>query len=134
MTLPVQVESCLAAGSGINVIVSTAGGFVNNDADGDNTASAMDAPGFGGCASALNGSVTADFPGAGTDTILALADAPAPSYTDITGDFVLGTIGYTASGSVSVTSAEEDFDLATCLLYTSPSPRDRQKSRMPSSA
>ena len=24
--------------------------------------------------------------------------------------------------------------LATCLLYTSPSPRDRQKSRMPSSA
>ena len=25
-------------------------------------------------------------------------------------------------------------DLITCLLYTSPSPRDRQKSRMPSSA
>ena len=25
-------------------------------------------------------------------------------------------------------------DLFTCLLYTSPSPRDRQKSRMPSSA
>ena len=24
--------------------------------------------------------------------------------------------------------------LSTCLLYTSPSPRDRQKSRMPSSA
>ena len=26
------------------------------------------------------------------------------------------------------------FDNITCLLYTSPSPRDRQKSRMPSSA
>ena len=26
------------------------------------------------------------------------------------------------------------FQLYTCLLYTSPSPRDRQKSRMPSSA
>ena len=25
-------------------------------------------------------------------------------------------------------------DMASCLLYTSPSPRDRQKSRMPSSA
>ena len=25
-------------------------------------------------------------------------------------------------------------DINTCLLYTSPSPRDRQKSRMPSSA
>ena len=30
---------------------------------------------------------------------------------------------------------EENPDLSnTCLLYTSPSPRDRQKSRMPSSA
>ena len=27
-----------------------------------------------------------------------------------------------------------DPDVKTCLLYTSPSPRDRQKSRMPSSA
>ena len=26
------------------------------------------------------------------------------------------------------------YELDTCLLYTSPSPRDRQKSRMPSSA
>ena len=28
----------------------------------------------------------------------------------------------------------ETHSLMTCLLYTSPSPRDRQKSRMPSSA
>ena len=28
----------------------------------------------------------------------------------------------------------ELFEFSTCLLYTSPSPRDRQKSRMPSSA
>ena len=28
----------------------------------------------------------------------------------------------------------EVIDLLSCLLYTSPSPRDRQKSRMPSSA
>ena len=27
-----------------------------------------------------------------------------------------------------------DITISTCLLYTSPSPRDRQKSRMPSSA
>ena len=27
-----------------------------------------------------------------------------------------------------------DVKMTTCLLYTSPSPRDRQKSRMPSSA
>ena len=29
---------------------------------------------------------------------------------------------------------DEIFRVASCLLYTSPSPRDRQKSRMPSSA
>ena len=28
----------------------------------------------------------------------------------------------------------QGFDFTNCLLYTSPSPRDRQKSRMPSSA
>ena len=28
----------------------------------------------------------------------------------------------------------DDYQINTCLLYTSPSPRDRQKSRMPSSA
>ena len=31
-------------------------------------------------------------------------------------------------------SIVSNLDLKTCLLYTSPSPRDRQKSRMPSSA
>ena len=35
-----------------------------------------------------------------------------------------------ATGSVTVSNARGD----VCLLYTSPSPRDRQKSRMPSSA
>ena len=32
------------------------------------------------------------------------------------------------------TEITEIVDAKTCLLYTSPSPRDRQKSRMPSSA
>ena len=51
-----------------------------------------------------------------------------------------------ANGQISreeIEKAEKDssyamkansFDSDTCLLYTSPSPRDRQKSRMPSSA
>ena len=29
---------------------------------------------------------------------------------------------------------QQEIDCSVCLLYTSPSPRDRQKSRMPSSA
>ena len=41
------------------------------------------------------------------------------------------------AGSVAdgiVLAIEDVADDETCLLYTSPSPRDRQKSRMPSSA
>ena len=34
----------------------------------------------------------------------------------------------------TVTELGRRVDPETCLLYTSPSPRDRQKSRMPSSA
>ena len=34
----------------------------------------------------------------------------------------------------AVGSCNPDFQNGDCLLYTSPSPRDRQKSRMPSSA
>ena len=50
-------------------------------------------------------------------------------------DMASGTIGFyptveTASGAMLLGPVLE----ATCLLYTSPSPRDRQKSRMPSSA
>ena len=42
-----------------------------------------------------------------------------------------------AKAGCSVHLGDFDWDSAnihTCLLYTSPSPRDRQKSRMPSSA
>ena len=36
--------------------------------------------------------------------------------------------------SIGVESTEKNRRDYSCLLYTSPSPRDRQKSRMPSSA
>ena len=35
---------------------------------------------------------------------------------------------------VNIMEFAKAFNAKTCLLYTSPSPRDRQKSRMPSSA
>ena len=40
----------------------------------------------------------------------------------------------TATATVTVAPAPAIGLVKTCLLYTSPSPRDRQKSRMPSSA
>ena len=42
-----------------------------------------------------------------------------------------GSVTFT---STTMTSSNADLVIITCLLYTSPSPRDRQKSRMPSSA
>ena len=52
-----------------------------------------------------------------------------------------GSRAATAAGAGNTDSAagpsdfsEDEPDIEACLLYTSPSPRDRQKSRMPSSA
>ena len=46
--------------------------------------------------------------------------------------FETGKIAKQADGSTVVSMG--DTMVLVCLLYTSPSPRDRQKSRMPSSA
>ena len=46
-------------------------------------------------------------------------------------------VGVVPAGAVTLwapTTACGVFDTTTCLLYTSPSPRDRTRSRMPSSA
>ena len=39
-----------------------------------------------------------------------------------------------ADGATLANAVVQTYWKKTCLLYTSPSPRDRQKSRMPSSA
>ena len=36
--------------------------------------------------------------------------------------------------NIAFAQLDEDYMISTCLLYTSPSPRDRTRSRMPSSA
>ena len=56
-----------------------------------------------------------------------------------TGNFVDATYGFGSHFNLSTIHDHLNFigfdrDLDSCLLYTSPSPRDRQKSRMPSSA
>ena len=43
-------------------------------------------------------------------------------------------IDYLADAFTKLGRNPSDAELYICLLYTSPSPRDRQKSRMPSSA
>ena len=51
----------------------------------------------------------------------------------VVGDFHLVHLGARALGGAGLVMAEAS-GVNACLLYTSPSPRDRQKSRMPSSA
>ena len=53
----------------------------------------------------------------------------------VTGAAGVGKSTYARSLAAKCNAALLDSDtLSDCLLYTSPSPRDRQKSRMPSSA
>ena len=54
---------------------------------------------------------------------------------DIANLFPSDFIGWAEQGRfVNLYEMLENDDRYSCLLYTSPSPRDRQKSRMPSSA
>ena len=53
-----------------------------------------------------------------------------PNDKELYVDSLLGTLKYTTQDKKVLQTALNKF----CLLYTSPSPRDRQKSRMPSSA
>ena len=55
------------------------------------------------------------------------------SFTDASSEPWFAPAGITRGGLGQVVRAERKLT-AGCLLYTSPSPRDRQKSRMPSSA
>ena len=44
------------------------------------------------------------------------------------------TLVWFHGGGLEIGSKDEEFTVNICLLYTSPSPRDRTRSRMPSSA
>ena len=66
-------------------------------------------------------------------TLLALFGGPAHSRNEYLNEYGA------RCGDMEVRTERRDTDYnysdnSTCLLYTSPSPRDRQKSRMPSSA
>ena len=65
-----------------------------------------------------------------TATITGLAGGTFTGPADVVfTDTATGEIDLSAS-----TAGTHTITYTTCLLYTSPSPRDRQKSRMPSSA
>ena len=41
---------------------------------------------------------------------------------------------FTSNALTDIKIGSQDIDISSCLLYTSPSPRDEQSSRLPSSA
>ena len=61
--------------------------------------------------------------------------AANPSGLDPTGERIdISPLGNTDATRPGITAVDAQCTSGRCLLYTSPSPRDRQKSRMPSSA
>ena len=68
--------------------------------------------------------------------VAAVSDASAPMVFDEADRIVIGTPCYGGNVKMGFMTSYNELLLhvSICLLYTSPSPRDRQKSRMPSSA
>ena len=60
--------------------------------------------------------------------------APIDMHEDYLRSIVSVFLGLMAAAALILPGAGKGPRYVTCLLYTSPSPRDRQKSRMPSSA
>ena len=65
-----------------------------------------------------------------SNNVIVGSDANPSADTGTSNQIVIG-YGTTGKGNNTVTIGNGDI---TCLLYTSPSPRDRTRSRMPSSA
>ena len=88
--------------------------------------------------------VTAQYPGANPEVIAETVAAPIEQAINGVENMLYMSSQASTDGRMQVTISFKqgtDPDLAqvqvqnrVCLLYTSPSPRDRQKSRMPSSA
>ena len=60
-------------------------------------------------------------------------DSKSATQTDVAVSYPMGG-GMSVFAEMRTVSGDTTADTATCLLYTSPSPRDRTRSRMPSSA
>ena len=79
---------------------------------------------------------------AGINTVEALLEQGASAAgrkaieekTGISGDHILTWVNHADLFRIKGVAGQFSELLEACLLYTSPSPRDRQKSRMPSSA
>lgn len=114
VNLPVAVGDgyCAAGeGNGVSAIVAlNSGGFVENDSDGDNTNSATGADGFGGCASALDGTVTSDE--TIQDSFIALGTAPNTYFNLNTAPAPLGSVAYAVDGDVSIDSGATDLPVS----------------------
>ena len=63
-----------------------------------------------------------------------IAGGYGPGNSDVIDYVTIATLGDAADFGDLLEVNQECRGLSSCLLYTSPSPRDRQKSRMPSSA
>ena len=88
-----------------------------------------------GCDSSSCGACTIHMNGEAVKSCTVLAvQADGQELTTIEGLAATAQADGSATGDQNWHPLQEAFQQCHCLLYTSPSPRDRQKSRMPSSA
>ena len=144
----VAVESVQFAGANIgingdtNLMVLTSGVLT---VDGKVASTTLETSGAATVATTLdvggatNLTNTLDVSGATTlgSTVELLANAATVTHSGTTSLTISSTLGYVGVETVQFTGSQIGISGDTtmiCLLYTSPSPRDRQKSRMPSSA
>ena len=121
-------------GSGSGVVVKDEGSAVG-------TAGTINFVGSGVAASISLGTATVTINSGGLSDVVADTTPQLGGNLDLNGKFVNGTGGANITGVVTATTfvgngdfVNLDVDGETCLLYTSPSPRDWTISRMPSSA
>ena len=94
----------------------------------------------GGKADEVNDKILNELTGGATGVYLSLGPVSAPDLEQMLHDVVLGAADIVIDAGLHIGSVMAAFENLlyghdkSCLLYTSPSPRDKRQSRMPSSA
>ena len=84
--------------------------------------------------STLNKIQDIDCYGDSTGSVQLVVSGGVPNYTYLWDNGETSIVATQLTAGLHMVSITDDWNCTICLLYTSPSPRDRQKSRMPSSA
>ena len=122
-----RVKNGLQVGSGITTPVSVGIGTISDPSSHVDVRGTIQASGIV-TASQFTGS------GAGLTSLPSESLTGTISSARLSGTYDIDILGTVSGETINATTATVTEQLNVCLLYTSPSPRDKRQSRMPSSA